>query len=86
MGVDIYSKKSKLHPNIIGSLIVPCVKPLALRLVYQVVQSVDVPVIGVGGIKGPEDALELPIAGATALLALASERHGLGAKKKTIDK
>jgi len=67
MGIDIYKKKSKLHPNIIGSLIGPCIKPLALRLVYQVVMAVDVPIVGVGGITGPEDALEFLIAGATAV-------------------
>jgi dihydroorotate dehydrogenase (NAD+) catalytic subunit len=67
MGVDIYKKKSKIHPNIIGSLIGPCIKPFALRLVYEVVRSVDIPVIGVGGIAGPEDALEFLIVGATAV-------------------
>ena len=67
MAIDINTKKSKLHPNIIASLVGPCVKPIALRLVYQVVQSVKVPVIGVGGITGPEDALEFLIAGATAI-------------------
>jgi dihydroorotate dehydrogenase (NAD+) catalytic subunit len=49
------------------SLTGPCIKPIALRLVYQVVQAVDVPVIGVGGITGPEDALEFLIAGAAAV-------------------
>lgn len=67
MGIDIYTKKSKIHPNIIVSLTGPCIKPIALRLVYQVVQAVDVPVIGVGGITGPEDALEFMIAGAAAV-------------------
>jgi dihydroorotate dehydrogenase (NAD+) catalytic subunit len=67
MGIDIYTKKSKIHPNIIVSLTGPCIKPIALRLVYQVVQAVDVPVIGVGGITGPEDALEFLIAGAAAV-------------------
>jgi len=67
MAIDIYTKKSKIHPNVVASLIGPCVKPIALRLVYQVVQAVKVPVIGVGGITGPEDALEFLIAGATAI-------------------
>lgn len=67
MTIDIHTKKSKIHPNIIASLIGPCIKPIALRLVYQVVQAVNVPVIGVGGITGPEDALEFLIAGATAV-------------------
>lgn len=67
MGVDIHTRKSTLHPNVVGSLIGPCLKPIALRLVYQVVQAVDIPVIGVGGITGPEDALEFLIVGATAV-------------------
>ena len=67
MGIDIYTKKSKLHPNIIAGLISPSIKPIALRLVYQVIQAVDIPVIGVGGITGPEDALEFLIVGATAV-------------------
>jgi dihydroorotate dehydrogenase (NAD+) catalytic subunit len=40
---------------------------MALRLVYQAVQAVNIPVIGIGGISGPEDALEFLIAGATAI-------------------
>jgi dihydroorotate dehydrogenase (NAD+) catalytic subunit len=67
MAVDIYTRKSKLHPNIHASLIGPFLKPIALRLVYQVVQAVDVPVIGIGGITGAEDALEFLIIGATAV-------------------
>lgn len=67
MAIDIYTKRSKLHPNIIASLIGPSIKPIALRLVYQVVQAVNIPVIGIGGITGPEDALEFLIAGATAI-------------------
>ncbi len=67
MAIDIYTKKSRIHPNVIASLVGPCVKPIALRLVYQVVQAVKVPVIGIGGITGPEDALEFLIAGATAV-------------------
>ncbi len=67
MGVDIHTRRSVIHPNQMGSLIGPCVKPLALRLVYQAVQAVDVPVIGIGGITGPEDALEFLIVGARAV-------------------
>jgi dihydroorotate dehydrogenase (NAD+) catalytic subunit len=67
MGIDIHTRKSKLHPNVMVSVIGPCLKPIALRLVYLVAQAVHVPVIGVGGIAGPEDALEFLIAGATAV-------------------
>ena len=45
----------------------PCVKPVAVRMVYQVAQAVKVPIIGMGGISNAEDALEFILAGATAV-------------------
>ena len=45
----------------------PCVKPVAVRMVYQVAQTVHVPIIGMGGISNAEDALEFILAGATAV-------------------
>ncbi|MER3403938.1 MAG: dihydroorotate dehydrogenase, partial [Chloroflexota bacterium] len=50
-----------------GGLSGPAIKPVALRMVYQVAQVVDVPVVGVGGIMNTEDALEFIVAGATAV-------------------
>jgi len=66
MAVDIDSRKSKLA-NISGGLSGPAVKPVALWLVWQVFQTVSIPVIGIGGIIKVEDALEFIIAGARAI-------------------
>ncbi|MFC1489492.1 nitronate monooxygenase, partial [Thermodesulfobacteriota bacterium] len=53
--------------NITGGLSGPAIKPVALRMVWQVAQTVKIPVIGIGGIVKAEDALEFIIAGATAV-------------------
>ena len=66
MAVDIKTRKPKLA-NIIGGLSGPAIKPVALRMVYQVASAVSVPVIGIGGITTAEDALEFIIAGASAI-------------------
>jgi len=67
MAVDIRSRGSRLGRNRTGGLAGPAIRPLALYLVWQVVQAVDIPVVGVGGIGSAEDALEFLIAGATAV-------------------
>ncbi|MBU4186398.1 MAG: dihydroorotate dehydrogenase [Proteobacteria bacterium] len=66
MAVDIETRRPKLA-NIIGGLSGPAIKPVALRMVWEVVQKVKIPVIGVGGIMTSEDALEFLIAGAVAV-------------------
>jgi dihydroorotate dehydrogenase (NAD+) catalytic subunit len=66
MAVDINSRKPKLA-NISGGLSGPAVKPVALWMVWQVSQTVNIPVIGIGGIIKVEDALEFIIAGARAI-------------------
>jgi dihydroorotate dehydrogenase (NAD+) catalytic subunit len=66
MAIDIHSRRPKIA-NITGGLSGPAIKPVALRMVWQVARSVDVPVIGIGGIMTVEDALEFLIAGATAI-------------------
>jgi dihydroorotate dehydrogenase (NAD+) catalytic subunit len=66
MAVDIDSCKPKLS-NISGGLSGPALKPVALWLVWQVFQTVNIPVIGIGGIIKVEDALEFIIAGARAI-------------------
>jgi dihydroorotate dehydrogenase (NAD+) catalytic subunit len=67
MAIDIETRRSKLGRNITGGLTGPAIKPIAVRMVWQVVQVVNVPVIGVGGITCAEDALEFIIAGASAV-------------------
>jgi dihydroorotate dehydrogenase (NAD+) catalytic subunit len=66
MAIDINTRKPKLA-NVTGGLSGPAIKPVALRMVWQVAQKVKVPVIGVGGIFTAGDALEFFIAGATAV-------------------
>jgi dihydroorotate dehydrogenase (NAD+) catalytic subunit len=67
LAIDIDTRRSKLGRNITGGLTGPAIKPLALYLVWQVSTSVDIPVIGIGGISSPQDALEFLIAGASAV-------------------
>jgi len=67
MAIDINTRRSKLGKNLTGGVTGPCIKPIALRMVWQVVHTVSIPVIGIGGITGAEDALEFLVAGATAI-------------------
>ena len=66
MAIDIRSRRPRLA-NIVGGLSGPAIKPVALRMVWQVAKAVTIPVIGIGGITTSEDALEFLIAGATAI-------------------
>jgi len=66
MAIDIESRRPKLA-NISGGLSGPAIRPIAVQMVYQVVKTVDIPVIGVGGIMECTDALEFLIAGARAI-------------------
>ena len=66
MAIDIHTRRPKLANNT-GGLSGPAIKPVALRMVWQVAQAVRVPVIGIGGIMTAEDALEFLIAGASAV-------------------
>lgn len=66
MAIDIEKRKPRLA-NIMGGLSGPAVKPVAVRMVWQVAQKVKVPVIGLGGIVTAEDALEFIMAGASAV-------------------
>lgn len=66
MAIDIETRHPKIA-NITGGLSGPAIKPVALRMVWQVAQAVKIPVIGIGGIMTAEDALEFLIAGATAV-------------------
>jgi dihydroorotate dehydrogenase (NAD+) catalytic subunit len=66
MAIDIKSRRPKLA-NITGGLSGPAVKPVALRMVWEVRRAVKVPIIGMGGIMSGSDAIEFIIAGATAV-------------------
>jgi len=66
MAVDAETGRPRLA-NITGGLSGPAIKPIALRMVWQVAQNVGIPVIGIGGIMTAQDALEFLIVGATAI-------------------
>jgi len=66
MAVDIASRRPRLA-NITGGLSGPAIRPVALRMVWQVASAVRIPVVGIGGIMSAEDALEFLIVGATAV-------------------
>ncbi len=66
MKIDLKSGKPLLA-NGTGGLSGPAIKPVAIRMVYQVAKSIDIPIIGVGGINSAEDVLEFLNAGATAV-------------------
>ena len=66
MAIDVKERKPKLA-NITGGLSGPCIKPIALRMVWQVSRVVKLPVIGMGGIMDSADAIEFIMAGAAAV-------------------
>jgi len=66
MAIDIEHRKPLLSINT-GGLSGPCVKPVALRMVWQVAKAVKIPVVGLGGISCATDAIEFLMAGATAI-------------------
>jgi dihydroorotate dehydrogenase (NAD+) catalytic subunit len=66
MAIDIKNRRPVLA-NVLGGLSGPAVKPVAVRMVYQVSKAVKVPIIGMGGITSFEDAIEFMLAGASAV-------------------
>ncbi len=66
MAIDVATRRPRIA-NITGGLSGPAIRPVAVRMVWQVARAVDVPVIGIGGIMSAEDALEFLIAGAAAV-------------------
>lgn len=66
MAIDIHSRKPRIG-NVLGGLSGPAVKPIIVRMIYQVHQVTSLPIIGCGGVMNGEDALEMILAGATAV-------------------
>jgi dihydroorotate dehydrogenase (NAD+) catalytic subunit len=66
MAIDAETRRPVLS-TITGGLSGPCIKPIALRMVWQVSKAVKIPVIGLGGIMNAKDAIEFILAGATAI-------------------
>lgn len=66
MKIDIEKRKPILGANM-GGLSGPAIRPIAVRMVYQVAKEVDIPILGMGGITNAEDAIEFMLAGANAI-------------------
>ena len=66
MKIDV-NRRTFALANKTGGVSGPCIKPVAVRMVYQVAQAVKIPIIGMGGIQNAEDALEFILAGASAV-------------------
>ncbi len=66
MSIDIHTRRPRLG-NVLGGLSGPAIRPIAVRLVFEASRAVSIPVIGVGGVMRWEDAVEMMLAGATAV-------------------
>ncbi|MGD0085969.1 MAG: dihydroorotate dehydrogenase [Verrucomicrobiota bacterium] len=66
MAIDIATRQPKLA-NVTGGLTGPCIKPIAIKLVWEAASAVKIPVIGMGGIQDAADAIEFMVAGAAAV-------------------
>ena len=84
MKIDIHRRKFVLA-NKTGGMSGPAVKPVAVRMVYQVANAVKIPIIGMGGIASAEDALEFIMAGATAVSVGTANFHNPRATMDVLD-
>ena len=84
MAIDLKTRKPKLA-NVTGGLSGAALKPIALRMIHQVRQFSNIPIIGVGGVETPEDVLEFMMAGANAVEVGAASFHDPLACLKIID-
>jgi dihydroorotate dehydrogenase (NAD+) catalytic subunit len=66
ISIDAETRKPRLA-NVTGGLSGPAIKPISLRMVYEAARAVKIPILGMGGIVTPEDAVEFLLAGATAV-------------------
>ena len=85
MRIDLKTKKPVIY-NKSGGFSGPAIKPVAVRMVYQVSQAVNIPVIGIGGVSSAEDVLEMMMAGATAVEVGAANLKDPFACKNIIEK
>ena len=84
MRIDLKTKKPVIG-NKMGGFSGPAIKPVALRMVYQVYEAVKIPIIGMGGVSNAEDVLEFMLAGATAVEVGATNLIGPFACKKIVE-
>jgi dihydroorotate dehydrogenase (NAD+) catalytic subunit len=66
LSIDVETRRPRIA-NVTGGLSGPAIKPIAVRMVWEVAKAVKIPVMGLGGITTPEDAVEFLVAGATAV-------------------
>jgi dihydroorotate dehydrogenase (NAD+) catalytic subunit len=84
MAIDIHRRKPRLNFGT-GGLSGPAIKPIAVRMVYEVASAVQVPLIGIGGIASAADAMEFILAGATAIQIGTANYYDPAVTMKTID-
>ncbi|HTM43893.1 MAG TPA: dihydroorotate dehydrogenase [Polyangiaceae bacterium] len=84
MAIDVQTQKLRLH-NATGGLSGPSLRPIALRVVWQLTQVVKIPVIGIGGVMSVRDALEFLLAGASAVQVGTANFSDPCAAKKILD-
>lgn len=84
MKIDVHRRTFAIA-NKTGGLSGPAIHPIAVRMVYQVAQAVNIPIIGMGGIKTAEDAIEMILAGATAISVGTANFHNPCATMEIIE-
>ena len=84
MKIDI-NRKTFAIANKIGGMSGPAVHPIAVRMVYQVAQAVKLPIIGMGGIASAEDAIEMILAGASAVSVGTANFHNPAVTMEIVD-
>ena len=84
MKIDI-NRKSFVLANKTGGVSGPAIHPIAVRMVYEAANAVKVPVIGMGGIAKAEDAIEMILAGASAVSVGTANFHDPGVTMKIVD-
>lgn len=84
MAID-WKKRKPILGNVLGGLSGPAIKPLALRIVWQVAQAVSVPIIGVGGIQCIDDVMEFIVAGASAVQIGTANFYNPGLANQLVD-
>jgi len=84
MAVD-WRKQRPLLGNVMGGLSGPAIKPIALRVVYQIALAVKIPIIGIGGIANIDDVMEFLVAGASAVQIGTANFYNPGATREILD-
>ena len=84
MSINIESRKPNINTNI-GGLSGPAIKPIGVANVYKISKSVDIPIIGIGGITSAKDVVEYMLAGASAIQIGTANYRDVGIAKKILN-